>query len=89
MKLDISVKVDLDGEGKAKVNTGVGFFDHMLNLFAFHSGIDLEVSCTGDLMYSDHHTVEDVGIAFGKSVKEALGNKEGIKRYGTFLCSYG
>lgn len=80
----ISVKVDLDGEGIAKVDTGVGFFDHMLNLFSFHSGIDLEVNCTGDLFIDDHHTVEDVGIALGRSVKEALGNKESIKRYGTF-----
>lgn len=78
----ISLSLNLDGNGKAEVNTGVGFFDHMLTLFAFHSGIDLNVQADGDLNVCDHHTIEDVGIALGRAFKEALGDKKGINRYG-------
>ena len=81
----IKLTIDLDGSGKTKINTGVGFFDHMLNLMAFHGGFDLEVYANGDLDVCDHHMVEDVGIALGKCFLEALGDKIGIKRYGTFF----
>jgi imidazoleglycerol-phosphate dehydratase len=80
---DIEVFVKLDGEGKVNVDTGIGFFDHMLTAFGVHSGIDLEVSCVGDLQVDGHHTVEDVGIVLGKAFGEALGDKSGIARYGT------
>lgn len=81
----IKLYLNLDGKGKANINTGVGFFNHMLTLLAFHSGIDLEVEATGDLDVCDHHLVEDIGIALGKCFLEALGDKKGIKRYGTFF----
>lgn len=81
----IKLYLNLDGKGKADINTGVGFFNHMLTLLAFHSGIDLEVEATGDLDVCDHHLVEDIGIALGKCFLEALGDKKGIKRYGTFF----
>ncbi|SFU86058.1 imidazoleglycerol-phosphate dehydratase [Clostridium sp. DSM 8431] len=81
----IKLSINLDGEGKADVFTGVGFFDHMLTLLAFHSGMDLEVKAKGDLEVCDHHTVEDVGIALGQCFLKALGEKRGIKRYGTFF----
>lgn len=81
---EIEIKINLDGNGVGIIDTGVGFFDHMLNLLSFHSGIDLEVACDGDLYIDDHHSVEDIGIALGLCLKEALGNKAGIKRYGTF-----
>ena len=81
----IKLSINLDGEGKADVFTGVGFFDHMLTLLAFHSGIDLEVKAKGDLEVCDHHTVEDVGIVLGECFLKALGDKRGIKRYGTFF----
>lgn len=80
----IKVSINLDGCGQAKVNTGIGFFDHMLTLFSFHSGIDLDVKAQGDLEVCDHHTVEDCGIAMGQALKEALGEKRGIYRYGSF-----
>ena len=80
----IEVKLKLDGKGIAIIDTGIGFFDHMLNLVSFHSGIDLKVTCDGDLYIDDHHSVEDIGIALGLCLKEALGDKVGIKRYGTF-----
>ena len=80
----ILVQLDLDGEGKSEISTGIGFFDHMLTLFAFHGGFDLIVKCEGDLEVDTHHTVEDLGIALGTCLKEALGNKLGIKRYGAF-----
>ena len=79
----IFVKLDLDGSGKSDIDTGVGFFDHMLTLFAFHSGIDLEVKAQGDLEVCDHHMIEDTGIVLGKALKEALGDKRGIARYGS------
>lgn len=81
---DIFVKINLDGSGKRNINTGVGFFDHMLDLFAKHGGFDLECIAKGDIHIDYHHTVEDVGIALGNVIREALGNKAGIKRYGTF-----
>ena len=82
---DIEVFVKLDGEGKVSVNTGIGFFDHMLTALGVHSGIDMDVECTGDLYVDGHHTVEDVGICLGKAFAEALGDKAGIARYGTCL----
>ena len=79
---EISISIDLDGTGKSKINTGVGFFDHMLDLFAFHSKFDLEVECKGDLYVDDHHMIEDTGILLGTLLLEALGDKRGIERYG-------
>lgn len=81
----IKLKVNLDGSGKTSIDTGVGFFDHMLNLMAFHGNMDLEVKAKGDLEVCDHHMVEDVGIALGKCFLEALGDKRGIRRYGNFF----
>ena len=78
----ISVKLELYGQGESKINTGVGFFDHMLEAFAKHSHINLEVSCTGDTHIDDHHTVEDVGIVIGKAVNKALYPIKSIERYG-------
>lgn len=78
----ISMSLELDGQGTSNVSTGVGFLDHMLDLFARHGLFDLEVRCKGDLDVDAHHTVEDVGICLGLTVKEALGSAKGIKRYG-------
>ncbi|MEE1274274.1 MAG: imidazoleglycerol-phosphate dehydratase HisB [Olegusella sp.] len=78
---DILVEVDLDGTGKTDVATGVGFFDHMLTALGRHSLIDLTVHCKGDTWVDDHHTVEDVGIALGQALREALGDKAGIRRF--------
>jgi imidazoleglycerol-phosphate dehydratase len=78
---DIAVSVDLDGTGACRIATGVGFFDHMLELFGRHSLIDLEVEAKGDSHVDFHHTVEDVGIALGQAVAKALGDKKGIRRY--------
>src|ERR1700724_2918506 len=78
---DIEVTVDLDGSGVSEVATGIGFFDHMLDLLARHSRIDLTVKAVGDLHIDHHHTTEDVGIALGQAVKQALGNMRGITRY--------
>ena len=80
---DISVRLNLDGEGASRVSTGIHFFDHMLILMAKHGLFDLEVRCKGDLEVDGHHTVEDVGIALGQAFDRALGAKEGITRYGT------
>ena len=80
---DISIKLDLDGKGRSLIESGLGFLDHMLTLFSKHSFIDLELSCLGDLNVDAHHSVEDIGISLGKVIKDALGNKEGIVRYGT------
>lgn len=80
---DINVEVNIDGEGKCNIDTGIGFFDHMLNLMAVHGGMDLKIKAKGDLYVDCHHTVEDVGITLGSCLKEALGDKVGIKRYGT------
>lgn len=79
----ITLALDLDGAGKATLATGVGFFDHMLTLLARHSLIDLTVEAHGDLHVDAHHTVEDVGICFGKALTQALGDKAGIRRYGS------
>jgi imidazoleglycerol-phosphate dehydratase len=81
----IRLSLDLDGTGKSSIHTGIGFFDHMLTLFAKHGLFDLEVECHGDIDVDDHHSVEDIGIVLGKAVKEALGDKAGITRYGSFL----
>lgn len=81
---DIDIKLNIDGSGKRNIDTGVGFFDHMLDLFAKHGLFDLDVSCKGDTYIDAHHTVEDIGIALGEAFKEALGNKGGINRYGSF-----
>lgn len=78
---DISVSVDLDGTGKAEISTGVGFFDHMLDQIARHGLIDLDISAKGDLHIDMHHTVEDVGIALGQAIRQALGDLKGITRY--------
>jgi len=78
----IAVSIDLDGSGEARVDTGVGFFDHMLDHLARHGGLDLEVRAQGDLHIDAHHTVEDVGICLGKAFLEALGTPRGIVRYG-------
>ena len=79
---NISLTLNLDGTGTSAVDTGCGFFDHMLTLFARHGGFDLTLTCKGDTYVDDHHTVEDVGICLGKALTEALGDKRGIKRYG-------
>ena len=82
---EIVVEVDLDGAGLAKIATGVGFFDHMLDQLARHSLVDITVSAKGDLQIDDHHTVEDVGIALGQALKQALGDKRGLTRYADCL----
>jgi imidazoleglycerol-phosphate dehydratase len=78
---DIEVAVNLDGSGVAEISTGIGFFDHMLDLLARHSRIDMKIKAVGDLHIDDHHTTEDVGIALGQAVKQALGDMAGITRY--------
>lgn len=78
----ISVRINLDGRGESKLNTGIGFFDHMLDQIARHALIDIEIQAQGDLHVDGHHTVEDVGIALGQAVRQALGDKKGIRRYG-------
>ena len=80
----IRLRIDLDGSGKSSIHTGVGFFDHMLTLFAKHGCFDLEVAAQGDLQVDQHHTVEDVGICLGQTFRQALGDKTGIRRYGHF-----
>ena len=79
----ISVSIDLDG-GEVDINTGIGFFDHMLNAFAVHGGFGLKIKAKGDLYVDCHHTVEDTGIVLGKAFYEALGEKNGIERFGSF-----
>ncbi len=79
---EITVALELDGSGRASITTGVGFLDHMLELFAHHGRFDLEVEAIGDLQVDDHHTVEDIGICLGQAFREALGDKAGIGRYG-------
>ena len=82
---EITLTLDLDGQGKSDIETGVGFLDHMLTLFARHARIDLAVRCAGDTNVDDHHSVEDVGIALGEALKMALSEKRGIYRYGSQL----
>ena len=82
---DISLKLNLDGTGRSSVDSGVGFLDHMLTLFAKHGRFDLELICKGDTQVDDHHSVEDIGICLGEAFAKALGNKAGIRRYGQML----
>ncbi len=82
---NISIQLDLDGRGQSSVDTGIGFFDHMLEGFSKHGFFDLKVSCRGDINVDCHHTVEDTGIVLGLAIREALGDKAGIKRYGSFM----
>lgn len=82
---DIKLSLNLDGSGKSEINSGVGFLDHMLTLFARHGRFDLTLTCDGDTYVDDHHTVEDIGIALGQAFKKALGDKRGIIRYGSFI----
>ena len=80
----IRLEIDLDGSGQSQIETGVGFLDHMLQLFARHGSFDLQVSAQGDLLVDQHHTVEDVGICLGQAIRQALGDKARIRRYGHF-----
>jgi len=82
---NIRLRLNLDGKGKSRVNTGIGFFDHMLNLVARHGAFDLEIEAKGDLEVDQHHTVEDVGITLGEAVAKAVGSKKGVLRAGYFL----
>lgn len=81
---EIALELNLDGTGNAQVSSGIGFFDHMLSLLAKHAAIDLAVDAKGDLHVDQHHTVEDVGICMGQALRQALGDKKGIRRYGHF-----
>ncbi|MCR4757551.1 MAG: imidazoleglycerol-phosphate dehydratase HisB [Butyrivibrio sp.] len=81
----ITVSLNIDGTGKSKINTGIGFFDHMLEGFAKHGLFDLEVNVEGDLNVDGHHTVEDTGIVLGQAIMQAIGDKKGIKRYGNMI----
>ena len=81
----IKLSIDLDGNGNGNIHTGIGFFDHMLNAFASHGFFDLDVEVEGDLYVDCHHTIEDVGIVFGEAIRQAVGDKKGIKRYGSFM----
>ncbi len=85
METDISLKLNLDGSGESKINSGCGFLDHMLTLFAKHSRFNLEITCKGDTFVDYHHTVEDIGICLGQAFSEALGDKKGIIRYGNTI----
>ena len=85
LETDIQLTLSLDGTGVSTIATGCGFLDHMLTLFAAHGRFDLTVTCKGDTYVDDHHTVEDIGICLGKAFSEALGEKRGITRYGSFL----
>jgi len=80
---EISLKLDLDGKGESDISTGIGFLDHMLCLFSGHGRFDLSLQCKGDLTVDSHHTVEDIGIVLGKTISDALGKRESIKRFGT------
>ena len=82
---DIQLELNLDGTGKSQVNTGVGFLDHMLTLFAKHGRLDLTVTCSGDTCVDDHHSTEDSGIALGDALRQAVGDKRGIQRYGSCI----
>ena len=82
---DIRVAIDIDGSGTAKVTTGIGFFDHMLQGFAKHGFYDMDVTCNGDVEVDGHHSVEDTGIVLGQAISKALGDKKGIKRYGSMI----
>ena len=81
----IELSLNLDGNGKCSVTTGVGFLDHMLTLLAFHAGMDLDLRMQGDLAVDDHHTIEDAGIVFGQALRQLIGDKTGLARYGFFI----
>lgn len=81
----IKLSLDIDGSGTSEISSGIGFLDHMLTLFAKHSGFNLEVSCTGDTYVDDHHSCEDIGIVLGSALREALGDKRSISRYGDII----
>lgn len=81
----VRLALTLDGSGQTQIDTGIGFFDHMLNLFAAHGQFDMELCCNGDLEVDGHHSVEDIGITMGQALRQALGDKRGIRRYGTFF----
>lgn len=83
---DISITLTIDGKGNFEGTSGIGFFDHMLHLFARHSGMDISLTCQGDLDVDNHHTIEDIGITLGEVFEKALGDKKGIHRYGCFFC---
>ncbi len=83
---DISISLTIDGTGRFEGTSGIGFFDHMLHLLARHSGMDISLTCQGDLDVDNHHTIEDIGITLGEVFEKALGDKKGIHRYGCFLC---
>lgn len=82
---DIQMTLNIDGTGKAGINTGIGFFDHMLNSFCRHGFFDMDLNVQGDLYVDGHHTVEDTGIVLGEAIKKAIGDKKGIRRYGSFI----
>lgn len=82
---DINLELNIDGSGKAQIETGIGFFNHMLDSFCKHGFFDLDLHVKGDLYVDSHHTIEDTGIVLGQAIKEALGDKEGIKRFGSFI----
>ncbi|MDD6400856.1 MAG: imidazoleglycerol-phosphate dehydratase HisB [Lachnospiraceae bacterium] len=82
---DIKLKLNLDGTGKANIDTGIGFFDHMLNNFARHGFFDIELKVDGDLYVDCHHTIEDTGIVLGQAIAKAIGDKKGINRFGSFM----
>ena len=83
---DISITLTIDGAGRFEGTSGIGFFDHMLHLLARHSGMDISLTCQGDLDVDNHHTIEDIGITLGEVFEKALGDKKGIHRYGCFFC---
>lgn len=83
---DISISLTIDGTGRFEGTSGIGFFDHMLHLLARHSGMDISLTCQGDLDIDNHHTIEDIGITLGEVFEKALGDKKGIHRYGCFFC---
>lgn len=83
---DISISLTVDGTGRFEGTSGIGFFDHMLHLLARHSGMDISLTCQGDLDVDNHHTIEDIGITLGEAFEKALGDKKGIHRYGCFFC---
>ena len=83
---DISISLTIDGTGRFEGTSGIGFFDHMLHLLARHSGMDISLTCKGDLDVDNHHTIEDIGITLGEVFEKALGDKKGIHRYGCFFC---
>lgn len=83
---DISITLTIDGTGRFEGTSGIGFFDHMLHLLARHSGMDISLTCQGDLDVDNHHTIEDIGITLGEIFEKALGDKKGIHRYGCFFC---